>query len=331
MQALKNYIKEVLGIHLETSHVAKDDLADLPLYIRESYQLFTSKIYDEPLVLAELKEDADFSNLQIEKHLNLLCEQLTRHAILVTNNMTAINRKRLIEKSINFIVPGKQLFLPGLLLDLRESFTESKSGKVREKLLPSAQYILLYYILHRENKITNLSFKELAEKLGYTQMAITYAVESLKLKELCEVSGAREKYIHFELKRNELWHMAQPYLVSPVLKKIYVDEKPNIYMLGSNESALSEYSDVNPPSQKFYALEKAIYYGLLKSEGLINENEHAGRYCLEIWKYNPLKLAENITEENNVDPLSLYLSLKNEQDERIEIALDQIIEKYIYG
>lgn len=333
MQALESYIKEILGIDLKTRQLAKDDLAGLPLYIRESYKLYSSNIYDEPLVLAELKEDADFSNLQIEKHLDLLCTHLIKTTILVANNMTAISRRRLIEKRINFIVPGKQLFLPGLLLDLRENFTESRSRKVKENMLPSAQYILLYHILHRgiKDRITDLSFKELAEKLSYTQMAITNAVENLKSKGLCEVNGAREKYIHFELKRNELWHMAQPYLVTPVLKKIYVDEKPDTYMLRSNESALPEYSNINASKQKYYALEKTIYYGLQKSGKLINENEYEGKFCLEIWKYDPLILALNITEENNVDPLSLYLSLKNEQDERIEMALEQIVEQFTYG
>jgi hypothetical protein len=31
-----------------------------------------------------------------------------------------------------------------------------------------------------------------------------------------------------------------------------------------------------------------------------------------------------------VDPLSLYLSVKDSRDERIEMALDQILKKYIW-
>ncbi len=92
--------------------------------------------------------------------------------------MTAINRGRLIQKGMNFIVPGKQLFLPDMLLDLRENFNERSSRKNKEKLLTSAQYILLYHMLHRYEKVqlTDLSFKELAVKIGYTQVAISNAV-----------------------------------------------------------------------------------------------------------------------------------------------------------
>jgi hypothetical protein len=37
-----------------------------------------------------------------------------------------------------------------------------------------------------------------------------------------------------------------------------------------------------------------------------------------------------MSQEANVDPLSLYLSLKDNPDERIEMALEQIINKYIW-
>ena len=67
-----------------------------------------------------------------------------------------------------------------------------------------------------------------------------------------------------------------------------------------------------------------------KNNGLINANNREGKYAIEVWKYNPKTLVEDVFNENSVvDPLSLYLSLKDNQDERIEMALEQIIEKYI--
>ena len=43
---------------------------------------------------------------------------------------------------------------------------------------------------------------------------------------------------------------------------------------------------------------------------------------LEIWKYDPQLLSES----NRVDPLSLYLSLAETKDERVEAALDKLLE-----
>ena len=51
-----------------------------------------------------------------------------------------------------------------------------------------------------------------------------------------------------------------------------------------------------------------------------------------MWKYNPLVLVGELPNDLSVvDPLSLYLSLQDNHDERIEMALDKIIEQYIYG
>jgi hypothetical protein len=331
MQQLASYINGILDADIHPEPVAKSSLAHLPLYIKEAYKLYHANIYQQPLLLAEVKKGNEISNLQIEKHLGLIGDSMHKKVVLVTESMTALNRQRLIQRGINFIVPGKQLFLPDIFIDLREIFNEPQK-KEKGTLLPSAQYILLYHILHRHDKIqlTQLSFKELAEKLGYTQMAITKAVENLKVHELCTVVGGKEKYIHFDRERNELWNVAKPHMVSPVLKKVYVDKKPDALMPHSNISALPEYTNVNPGVQKYYAIGKDIFYKLQKNGQLINENNFEGKYCLEVWKYNPVKLAESISKENSVDPLSLYLSLEGTADERIEMTLDQIINKFIW-
>ena len=70
---------------------------------------------------------------------------------------------------------------------------------------------------------------------------------------------------------------------------------------------------------------------LKKTNQLVNLNNESGNYALEVWKYNPELIAKGITNKNNVDPLSLYISLKEGFiDERTDMALDQIIEKYIW-
>ena len=44
---------------------------------------------------------------------------------------------------------------------------------------------------------------------------------------------------------------------------------------------------------------------------------------IEIWKYSPLLLSETKV----VDPLSLYLSMKDMEDERIQTSLEELLEK----
>jgi hypothetical protein len=228
------------------------------------------------------------------------------------------------------------MYLPDLLIDLRENFTNPKASRKNETLLPSAQFLIIYYIIHRNDnwRIEDKSFKEIAIKTGYTAMAITKAVENLRHHDLIDVVGDKEKHIGFKMGISEMWNnlTERKLLINPVSKRVFVDEKPqNLLLLKSNISALTEFSDINAGQQDFYAIEKGIFYELQKENNLVNINEFEGQYCLEVWKYNPDKLVGEMATDNSVvDPLSLFLSLKDSSDERIDMALDKIILDYIW-
>jgi len=336
MRKTLTYIEETLGIQPTVTQIANSHLDTLPMYIHETFRLYRTEIFNTEMILAELKNDDELSIQQTEKQVQQIKNLLNQKVVIVLENVQAFNRKRLIEKGINFIVPGKQLYMPDLLIDLRENFVHPKTRQKNETLLPSAQFLLIYHIIHRYQKwkLEEHPFKEIAQKLGYSPMAITNAIENLKCHELIDVEGEKEKFIRFRYERHELWNVAieQNLLVNPVIKTVFVDEKPkDLFLLQSNASALPEYTDLNPSRQEYFAIEKNVFYGLQKSKALVNPNEYEGRYALEVWKYNPLTLVDELPNDRAVvDPLSLYLSVKDSRDERIEMALEQIIAKFIW-
>lgn len=336
MKQAIQYINETLGTNAVAIPIQKEGLGKLPMFINEAYKLHNTVLLNRELLLVELRNNEELSILQTEKHLQLIKTAFEKKVVLVIENLATYNRKRLIEKGINFIVAGKQLFIPELLIDLKENYTNPRARQKKEKLLPSAQFLLIYHIIHRNEKwkLEEHSFKEIAQQLDYTPMAITNAVDNLKYHDIVDVQGEKEKYIRFRLERDELWRTVeqQNLLVNPVLKTVFVDEMPkDVFMLQTNVSAMPEYSNLNPSKQQYYAIEKTVFYGLQKSNVLINPNDYEGPCALEVWKYNPLTLVAELPNDMQVvDPLSLYLSLKYSQDERIEMALEQIIEKYIW-
>lgn len=333
---LCKYITENLGLTIDVRPLPKQQADRLPIYATEMYDLFTMTLLGHVFLLAALKQPNELSILQVTKHLTTLQSALGKKVILLLQNLSAINRKRLIEKGVNFIVPDKQMYVPDLLIDFREQFADARTKEKKETLLPSAQFLLIYHMLHRYEKNWQLeghSFKEIAERSGYTAMAITKAVENLKYLELIEVTGEKEKFIRFRLERNELWRTAEhnKILINPVIKRVFVDAKPTRALLHSNTSALHEYSEMNPGNQQFFAIDKNAFYFLEKNSELINPNDHEGQYCLEVWKYNPEKILHELPFDMPVvDPLSLYLTLCDTTDERIEMALDQIIQNYTW-
>lgn len=336
MKKTLKYIEDVLGIQLTVAPLAKSYLDRLPIYIHQTFKLYRTNVFNTEFVLAELKHEEELSIQQTQKQVQLVKNLLNQKVVVVLENVQAYNRKRLIEKGINFIVPGKQLYMPDLWIDLRESYVNPKTKPRNETLLPSAQLLLIYHIIHRNRqwKLEECPFKELARKFGYTPMAITNAIDNLKHHELLEVEGEKEKFIRFSHERLELWNIAMErnLLVNPVLKTVFVDQKPkNLFLLRCNASALPEYTDLNPSRQEYFAIEKSLFYGLQKGNALVNPNEYEGRYALEVWKYNPITLVKELPMDRAVvDPLSLYLSVKASRDERIEMALDQILEKFIW-
>ena len=334
MKKLKQYIFKILGVDIEFHPVPKGKLGNLPLFIGETYHLFETCMLDNNFILVEKQNADELSILQTEKHFKIIRETFNSKVVLLLNDLASYNRKRLIEKGINFIIPDKQLFLPDMLIDLKESLSQHIDKAQKDTLLPSAQQLVLYRIINRKstNKIEELSFKQLAVILGYTPMVITNAVEQLKSLDICTTIGEKEKHIRFNLEISEMWHDLEKrkLLASPVLKNVFVDELPkDALMLQSNTTALPEYSDMNPDRQLYFAIQNTEFYKLQKSKALINANESEGKYCLEVWKYNPNILAIELDNKSVVDPLSLFLCLKNNPDERIQGALEQIIEKYI--
>lgn len=325
MDDLIKYINKTIGTHIQVEQIQNSKLDKLPFYIRQSFNFYHANLFEHQLLLLEVKDENNFKILRTEKQLKLIKDVFQDELVLLIQNLNSLGRKRLIEKRINFIVPGKQLFIPAIMIDLRESFKKPATNK--EKLLPSAQLILFYKILKRNDKIEDYNLKEIAAKLKYTQMAITKAVYNLKLLGLCTTTGTKEKYLRFEHEIPELWNKALPLLITPVFRKLYVDDLPeSTGLFKSNESALPVYSDMAESRQAFYAVDKGLFYDLKNEEKLLNLNEMEGRYCMELWKYNPALLANN----ENVDPLSLYMSLKEDHDERIEMALEKIIKQYIW-
>ena len=133
MKEVSKYINETLGANAIVDPIPKNDLGNLPMYTTQAYKLYNMELFNRELVLLELKNEDELSLLQVDKHLQLLKNTLNKVLILVLENLPAYNRKRLIERGINFIVPGKQLFLPELLVNLSENYTQAKTKQKNKR------------------------------------------------------------------------------------------------------------------------------------------------------------------------------------------------------
>lgn len=89
-------------------------------------------------------------------------------------------------------------------------------------------------------------------------------------------------------------------------------------------SALSHFSDLNEPLLPVFAIGPTQWKALKKSGIEEIPSSEGALIELEIWHYNPNLFAK----DGLVDLFSLYLSLKESKNERIEAALEKIMEKF---
>jgi hypothetical protein len=331
---LQAYVNNILDLEIQLDLLGKADLQDMPLYIRDSYLIYRTKLFDKSLILLKPKEQEVIRISLISANVDLVRKRMGNPVVVLLDTCTALHRRRLIERGINFIVPGFQLFLPELLMDLREIYQpQSKSGK-GQLLRPSAQFLLIFHLIHSVSRydLANYNYKSVAAMTGYSPMAITLAAENLEKLGLINIIGTKDKAMSFHHEKKELWGkvLASGLVRNPVRSKVYVDNKPkDIQLLKSNISALSEYSDLSPGNQECYAIDKNDFRILEERKVLENVNHDEGRFCLEVWRYSPRRIWGDFSSNHtSVDPLSLYLSLQESKDERVEIALEQIIREF---
>jgi hypothetical protein len=106
------------------------------------------------------------------------------------------------------------------------------------------------------------------------------------------------------------------------IKRIKEEQFPLHMRLTAGETALAQRSMLTPPKEPVYALWSKRWKELAKTVKTL-PIEDEGTCKIQIWRYDPNLFAR----ENRVDPFSLYLSLQHEDDERVETALEEMMEK----
>ena len=120
MNAIIKYIREVIGLEIEIRALAKATRSKLPMYLNQTYQWYEATLANNQCILVKINESNTFGIAQMQKQFNQLKSIIDITVIAVFDNLEAYNRKRLIEKKMPFIVPGKQLYIPEFFIDLRE-------------------------------------------------------------------------------------------------------------------------------------------------------------------------------------------------------------------
>jgi hypothetical protein len=161
----------------------------------------------------------------------------------------------------------------------------------------------------------------LSEKLGYTLMTMTRALNELKALEIGEVYREGRERIWTFIDKRTLWAQARSLLRNPTKKRIWVKNHPCKIAAGLN--ALAHFSSLSLPSLPVFAIGASRWKSIKQSKITEVPSSDGAAAELEIWDYDPALFAK----DGFVDPISLYCSLKTNEDERIELCLEEMMDK----
>jgi hypothetical protein len=323
IQQLEYYLDQTLGEKVTpTPWPGEQRLAP---FLRDRYSFWEVWLLHEPCLLMIDGDPQEPAAGMIRKHVDQVRDKYPDDVIYVRQQIASYNRKRLMEKRTPFIMPGTQMYLPTTGLDFRRH--AKRPREVPKTFSPATQATLIFWLLRgSEEPITPHRMKQ---ELGYSPMTMTRAFDELEDTEVGEVARrGKERRLQFIGPKRDVWQRALRYLKSPVTKRVCVP-RPAAPLDGfrAGLDALAEYSMLEPPRCPVVAFWARDWnaLGWWHNKASISKQD-PDAIEIEAWSYKPKLL----TEQNFVDPLSLYLSLRDHSDERVQMALEHMIEEHVW-
>lgn len=305
------YLNKVLGIEVVYMN---GKFEHLPNFIVTRYRLQRVSMNGQGVIFLYPKTELEQVEV-LKKQIARIQKNENLPVVLVLNELSFRQKEYLIREKIPFIVEGRQIYLPFMALYLQERCNAEK--KPREEILPSAQMLLLHFIYGGAQE---LSTSQAAKDLELTPTSISRASRQLEEMGLVHIRKAGvQRILYSEDSPKMLFQKAGDTLLNPVKRTVYIPkELVGTDLLESGYSALAEYSMLNAPNVRCYAAERISQWKDVMTNSLQNSQVQV---AVEMWRYNPRKLSTR----NAVDELSLALALREDAGERVEEAVEEML------
>lgn len=314
---MKDFIEKTL--HQKIEIIPYEETRKFPLVLQGNYEFYQMKIMNQVCILARLKENASLTTLrrqqkQIERLAGVYC-------VLYLKQLNYYSRDKMLEEGIPFVWENHQVYIPflGLLLkpnEVRKINPCCKISFLTQKFLLSALY----------EEWNDLTVTAVAEQMKVSKMSATRVfdeIESLEIPVLTK-SGRSRRYIKAGSKK-EIWDTIRSSLRTPLLRDYYLERDLPYISVKSGISGLAELSMLEDNPYPTYAVTKYE----IREKGIdqarqIPRDEIPGCVVQEIGYCIPFH------QGNTIDPLSIYLLLKDVEDPRVEAALEEMLEEYVW-
>lgn len=312
IRQITDYLKTALGVEIEATEYSANHL---PAFLGWCYDFFCFSLGGHSCLLAIKKPAVHLTPMSIAKNINYLAVHTGYTIIFGCAQMIAYERQRLMERKIPFVIPGRQLYLPFLALVISEYGTQKQ--RAFEAMGTAAQTLLLRWL---NGLADGFSISEAMATIGYSKPSVIRAFDELEFFGAARRQG-KERRLLFLGDRAMQWKELRSRLSNPCRRTIGLESlPPGLVVVPSGTEALCFRSMLNPPDWRELAAFHTDYTHLRQKE--IPTEDAPLR--LELWNYRPITMPDGA-----VDPFSLWLTLKDEQNERVQICLDEMMKGII--
>ena len=303
-------VEECEGIRLPRS---------MTLVITSGYRFYKCSVLGVACVLALAAENAIHTPRRVQKQLALVEAEMKMPIVFATRQLQPHDKARYVALRVPLVVPGKMAYLPfaGAMQD-----TSRKDFVVNSETLSAvAQQAVLAFLEHR--LAVPVCAKETADFLGYSIPAAQNAFRELEyfgLGERIRRPSSHAFEFVFSEKGRALWEKAKRFMASPVRKVVGLASVPKDGCVIAGVDALAALGRLNDQPPTVFA---TVHDGFAK-RGLEIVSTLGAPYLLQLWSYAPQRLGG----KDGMDVLSLILSLSAEQDDRVQIEVERIVEEF---
>lgn len=329
---LREYFEKTLGYEATVKGAGK---LNLPPLIKNNYGLLEIALKLPGMGTVKLlglvdENDSYPGAVKLKKHIKLVENATNDVIVYISDTLMPSERSSMIEQQINFVAVGRQLHVPEIGISLREAYRQRRKQKSEAiEISPATQAMLIVHIIEGWDADNRFSAADFLSGYKFSRVTLYKAIAELEDAKLIEnTNSLLRKVYRFTCSREQMLQKAMPYLRSPVKRTLLVKERPPRYReaLYAGETALSRQTMLVAPKLPVYAITSKAYKAMVDEWELSETTDpDQAQAMIEIWSYRPLNIGDGC-----VDPISLYLSLKEHPDERVQMSLDELKEKHLW-
>ena len=293
----------------------------LPISFEKRFQYVQMKFHKESFLLIKEKRRGSLDSFVTQAR--IMGEKASMDVILVFSKLSDIEKKQLLQARVPFVDFKGNLFFPplGLVLNANDDVATSK------ELTPSEQLTWIAFLLTKGQKIVDVDM--LSQVTGLPNSTIYRCLRTFKTLDWLNKPN---KLYTYTASKKELFLKSESYLFNPIKKRLLL---PNVDLENIKSDSRLLYGGTYALSYLTFLAESDENSSYVISQRQFNKlslplSQHVleGK-VLEIWRYSPF-VSEfwNDFKENQdrqfVDPISLYLTLKDDDDPRVEEEIEAL-------